>query len=70
MDDVTQYRGKNVLSQASDQQNYIFHLHNLTAYQEHNAKRHIPERQKTAVKSCINCMCIVGLLQVILACPK
>lgn len=45
MDDVAQDRGKNVLPQTSDQQNHIFHLHNLTANQEHDAKRHIPEGQ-------------------------
>lgn len=43
MDDVAQDRGKNVLPQTSDQQNHIFHFHNLTANQEHDAKWHIPE---------------------------
>lgn len=45
MDDVAQNRGKDVLPQTSDQQNYIFHFHNLTANQEHDAKWHIPEGQ-------------------------
>lgn len=45
MDDVAQDRGENVLSQTSDQQNHILHLHDLTANQEHDAKRHIPEGQ-------------------------
>ncbi len=45
MYDVAQNRGKNVFPQTSDQQNHIFHLHNLTANQEHDAERHIPEGQ-------------------------
>lgn len=61
MDDVTQDGGKNVFSQASDQQYHIFHLNNLTAYKEHNAKRHIPEGQREEYNK--QCLCIVGLSQ-------
>ncbi len=49
MYDVAQNRGKNVFPQTSDQQNHIFHLHNLTANQEHDAKRHIPEGQNNRI---------------------
>lgn len=44
VDDVAQDRSKDVFSQTSDQKNHIFHLNNLTAHQEHDAKRDIPER--------------------------
>lgn len=44
VDNVAQDWGEDVFPQTSDQKNYIFHLHNLTTNQEHDAKRDIPER--------------------------
>ena len=46
VDNVAQDRSKYIFSQTSDQKTNIFHLHNLTAHKEHDAKRDIPERHK------------------------
>lgn len=46
VDNVAQDWSKDIFSQTSDQKNNIFHLYNLTAHQEHDAKRDIPERHK------------------------
>lgn len=46
VDDVAQDWSEDVFPQTGDQKNHIFHLYNLTAHQEHDAKRDIPERRK------------------------
>lgn len=49
VNNVSEDRGEDVLSQTGDQQDDVFHLHDLTADQEHDAERDVPETTKRRV---------------------